>query len=93
MKILAVDYGEARTGLALSEELLAAYRGMKADIAGLAAFETAFAEQMPFVPLVYKNGVVTYARQWSGLTPTVSDIFYQLEQLTTDPSTQKEETA
>ncbi|HIV87382.1 MAG TPA: hypothetical protein H9896_04675 [Candidatus Pygmaiobacter gallistercoris] len=93
MDAFFTDGGEARTGLALSEELLAAYRGMKADIAGLAAFETAFAEQMPFVPLVYKNGVVTYARQWSGLTPTVSDIFYQLEQLTTDPSTQKEETA
>ena len=93
MDVFFSDAGEARTGLALSEELLAAYDGMKADISGLSAFETAFAGEMPFVPLVYKNGVVTYDKQWSGLTPTVSDVFYQLQRLTTAASTQKEETA
>ena len=63
---------------------------MKADISGLAAFEAAFAAEMPFVPLVYKNGVATYSKDFSGLSPTVSDIFYQFERLTIDSTTQKE---
>ena len=68
--------------------MLAAYDGFKADSGALAAFENAFAAQMPFIPLVFKNGVVTYAKGWSGLDPTVSDVFYQLEQLTAVTTTQ-----
>ena len=75
------DGGAARTGLALSEELLGAYAAFKENAAALGAFEQAFAAQMPFVPLVYKNGVVTYSRNFTGLAPTVSDLFYDLEQL------------
>ena len=88
MDVFFSDGGDARTGLALSEELLAAYDGFKADSGALAAFENAFAAQMPFIPLVFKNGVVTYAKGWSGLDPTVSDVFYQLEQLTAVTTTQ-----
>ncbi len=89
MDVFFSEGGDAHTGTAVSEELLAAYNGMKADIGGLAAFETAFAAQMPFVPLVYKNGVATYSKEYTGLSPTVSDIFYQLEHLSI-VNTQKE---
>lgn len=73
--------GAARTGLALSEELLAAYEAFKADAGGLAAFEEAFAAQMPFVPLVYRNGAAAYSKNFTGLAPTASDLFYSFEQL------------
>lgn len=89
MDVFFSEGGDAHTGVAVSEELMAAYNGMKADINGLAAFETAFAAQMPFVPLVYKNGVATYSKDYTGLTPTVSDIFYHLENLSVS-NTQKE---
>ena len=82
--------GNARVRVAPSDALLAAYDAMKADKTALAGFETAFAAEMPFVPLVYKNGVATYSKDFSGLTPTVSDIFYGFENLTIDNATQKE---
>ncbi len=90
MDVFFADGGDAHTGVSASETLLAAYDAMKADISGLAAFEAAFAAEMPFVPLVYKNGVATYSKDFSGLSPTVSDIFYQFERLTIDSTTQKE---
>ena len=90
MDVFFADGGDAHTGVSASEALLAAYDAMKADAAGLAAFEAAFAAEMPFVPLVYKNGVATYSKDFSGLSPTVSDIFYQFERLTIDSPTQKE---
>lgn len=90
MDVFFAEGGDAHTGVSASETLLAAYDAMKADISGLAAFEAAFAAEMPFVPLVYKNGVATYSKDFSGLSPTVSDIFYQFERLTIDSTTQKE---
>lgn len=84
------DGGDAHTGITVSEPLLTAYNAFKADQNGLAAFETAFAAEMPFVPLVYKNGVATYSKSFAGLSPTVSDIFYQFENLTADFGTKKE---
>ena len=82
--------GNARARVVPSDALLAAYDTMKADKTALAGFETAFAAEMPFVPLVYKNGVATYSKDFSGLTPTGSDIFYSFENLTIDNATQKE---
>ena len=64
---------------AAGEQVLARCRGM-----------LAFAAEMPFVPLVYKNGVATYSKSFAGLSPTVSDIFYQFENLTADFGTKKE---
>lgn len=76
------DRTAMRGGLAITDELTAAYAAARADSAAWGAFEQAFAAQMPFVPLVYKNGVVSAARSLSGLAPTISDIFYGFEQVT-----------
>lgn len=73
--------GEARVGLAPSEELLAAYAALRADAATADVLEQTFAAEMPFIPLLWKNGAVTASRRITGLTPSVSDIFYSLEQL------------
>ena len=73
--------GEARTGLAHGESLPAAYAAFKADAANAAALEQAFAAEMPLIPLLWKNGAVTASRRITGLQPSVSDIFYSMEQL------------
>lgn len=74
--------GEAARGIVPSEELTAAYAAARADTAAWPAFETVFAAQLPFIPLVYKNGVVSAARELNGLSPTISDIFYHFEEVT-----------
>ena len=73
--------GEAHVGLAPGETLTAAYNAFKADAAGAAALEQAFAAEMPFIPLLWKNGAVTASRRITGLTPSLSDPFYSLQQL------------
>ena len=67
--------------LAPGETLTAAYNAFKADAAGAAALEQAFAAEMPFIPLLWKNGAVTASRRITGLTPSLSDPFYSLQQL------------
>lgn len=73
--------GDAHYGIVPSEALLGAYRAAKADLTAYGAFEQAFAAELPFLPLVYKNGVVTYTKQLKGFTPTISDAFYGFEQV------------
>lgn len=61
--------GNARARVAPSDALLAAYDAMKADKTALAGFETAFAAEMPFVPLVYKTVLRLTVRIFRGLPP------------------------
>lgn len=80
--------GDASGGVTVSETLLAAYNAMRADVANEWAFEQAFAAELPFIPLVYKNGVLSANRRLDGLSPTISDSFYQLEQVTSQTTAQ-----
>lgn len=78
--------GDAHYGIVPSEALLGAYHAAKADLAAYGAFEQAFAAELPFLPLVYKNGVVTYTKQLKGFAPTISDAFYGFEQVSSVPA-------
>ena len=43
--------------------------------------EAAFAAEMPFVPLLWRNGTVVHTRSIEGLTSSISNVFYSLGQL------------
>ena len=43
--------------------------------------EAAFAAEMPFVPLLWRNGTVVHTRSIDGLTSSISNVFYSLGQL------------
>ena len=73
--------GAVSGGIAISDTLRTAYNTMRADISQYQAFETAFLAEMPFIPLLYKNGVVTYNKSYAGFTPTISDAFYNFENI------------
>lgn len=45
------------------------------------AYEAAFAAEMPFVPLLWRNGTVVHTRSIEGLTSSLSNVFYSLGQL------------
>ena len=72
--------GAASYGVLPSEGLLNAYAAFRQDTAAADAFETAFADEVPYVPLLFRRGVVSYSRGITGVQPSVSDVFYQFEQ-------------
>ena len=75
------DGGAVSGGIAISDTLRTAYNAMTADVSQYQAFETAFVAEMPFIPLLYKNGVVTYNKGYAGFSPTISDAFYNFENI------------
>ena len=72
--------GAASYGVFASEGLLSAWASFRQDAAQADAFETAFANEVPYVPLLFRRGVVSYSRGITGVQPSVSDVFYQFEQ-------------
>lgn len=78
--------GSASGGVTVSETLAQAYSAMRADSSAEAAFEQAFAAELPFIPLVYRNGVVLANLRLDGLSPTTSDIFFEFEQVSSTRS-------
>lgn len=76
--------GQASVGIVQSEALAAAYTAFKADQNTAGALETAFAAEMPFVPLVWRNGTVVHSSGISGLSCSISNVFYSLEGLRFD---------
>lgn len=75
--------GALSAGLAQSEAVDAAYLAFKQDAGAAGAFERAFAAQMPFVPLVWRAGTVVTSRAVSGVSASLSDVFYSLGGLQT----------
>lgn len=73
--------GSARYGLAVTQQLLDAYSLMRADSAAAPDFERAFAEQMPYIPLLWRGGVTVSNRRTSGVISSVSDLYYSLASL------------
>ncbi len=78
--------GATSYGIQPSETLLATYVAFRQSGSdeSLAAFETAFYAEAPFIPLLYRYGSVSYNRTLSGLQPTISDIFYQFDNFTSE---------
>lgn len=70
--------GEASYGLAPSEPLLAAYDAFRLNAGTAADFEAAFAAEMPYIPLLWHSGTVVTSRRVSGITASLSSIFYSL---------------
>ncbi len=73
--------GSARYGLAVSQELLDAYDLLRADSAAAGAFEALFAEQLPYIPLLWRGGVTVSNRRTGGIVSSVSELYYSLEGL------------
>ncbi len=74
--------GDASYGINASESLLSAYSAFRADSDTAAAFEEAFASEMPYIPLMWRNGIVATSRTLSGVSSSLSNPFYSLETLT-----------
>ena len=71
--------GSARYGLAVSQTLLDAYAAMRADSAAAPAFEAAFAQELPYLPLLWQGGVTVARRGARGVASSVSDLYYAFE--------------
>lgn len=76
--------GQASVGIVQSEALATAYAAFKADQNTAAALEEAFAAEMPYVPLLWRNGTVVHSSGISGLSCSISNVFYSLEGLRFD---------
>ena len=73
--------GSAHYGLAVTQQLLDAYDRMRADSSAAPDFETVFAGQMPYIPLLWRGGVTVSNRRTSGVISSVSDLYYSLASL------------
>ena len=76
--------GALSAGLAQTEALAQSYEGFRADQDQAAAFEAAFAADMPYVPLVWRTGTVVSSRGIHGVVSSVSNVFYSLQGLVID---------
>lgn len=76
-----MEGGGASAGIVQSETLTAAYNAFRSNMSAAGAYETAFAAEMPFVPLLWRNGTVVHTRNIDGLTSSISNVFYSLGQL------------
>lgn len=76
-----MEGGGASAGIVQSEALAAAYTAFRSNMSAAGAYEAAFAAEMPFVPLLWRNGTVVHTRSIEGLTSSISNVFYSLGQL------------
>lgn len=83
--------GSARYGLSVTQQLLDAYTQMRADSSAAPAFEEVFAQQMPYIPLLWRGGVTVSNRRTSGVLSSVSDIYYSLAGLSVTGGSQDAE--
>ncbi len=73
--------GSARYGLAVGQRLQDAYTQFRADASMAGIFEEVFADEMPYIPLLWQRGVVVSNRRVTGIKSSVSDLYYSLEDL------------
>lgn len=76
-----MEGGGASAGIVQSEALASAYTAFRSNMSAAGAYEAAFAAEMPFVPLLWRNGTVVHTRSIEGLTSSISNVFYSLGQL------------
>lgn len=80
--------GALSTGLAQTEGVMQSYAAFRADENAAGAFEQAFAADMPYVPLVWRNGTVISSRGVSGVVSSASNVFYSLKDLAISKTTE-----
>ena len=68
--------GSAHYGLAVTQQLLDAYDRMRAASSAAPAFETVFAGQMPYIPLLWRGGQTVSNRRTGGVISSVSALYY-----------------
>lgn len=73
--------GSASYGLNMGEVLPAAWAALKANAGTAGDFETAFADQLPYIPLLWHSGTVVTGRHITGLKASLSGPFYSLSGL------------
>ena len=71
--------GGAAYGIAAEGAAATAYRRYLADECTLQEFCDAFTADVPFIPLCYRNGIVAYDRNLSGVSSTAFNLFYGIE--------------
>ena len=73
------EKGAASFGIVQSPELLTAYSAFTANSDGAEAFETIFAQQLPWIPLCWRSGTLVVNKQVTGMIPSCSNIFYSMQ--------------
>ncbi|MEG1125397.1 MAG: ABC transporter substrate-binding protein [Oscillospiraceae bacterium] len=76
--------GAAASGIAQSETLNAAYEAFKQNAELATAYEKAFSEELPYIPLVWRCGTLVTAKNVHGIVPSVSNAFYDINELVCD---------
>ncbi|MEG2769802.1 MAG: ABC transporter substrate-binding protein [Oscillospiraceae bacterium] len=76
------DDGALRAFLQESDVLKTSWENASANKGALADFEKNFANEMPYVPLLWRSGVVCYSKELNSFSPSVSDVFYNFENVT-----------
>lgn len=76
MDLSSLLFGQPSLYFAKSDELAAAYNLMREDKNNAVAYETMFASQMPYIPLMWRMGTLVTNKSVHGIIPSISDIFY-----------------
>lgn len=72
--------GQTGYGIVSSQELLQAYADFRQSAEGFTTFEEIFYKEVPFVPLVFRRGVVLFSANFSSnIVATEQDIFYNIK--------------
>ena len=71
--------GGAAYGISSESQAAAAYRQYLAGECTLQEFCDAFTADVPFIPLCYRNGIVAYDRNMSGVSSTAFNLFYGIQ--------------
>ncbi len=73
--------GAAAVGIRQSEALAAAYAAFKQNQSAAGEYEAAFCAEMPYIPLLWRNGSLVHDREVNGFAPSLSNVFYSLSGL------------
>lgn len=79
--------GAASVGIVQNEALTQSYAAFKANQGEAGAFETAFAAEMPYIPLLWRYGRIIHSRDVTGLTASLSNAFYSMAELSVGQQT------
>ena len=80
-----LEGGAVSVGIQQSEALTLSYEAFRANMSAAGAFEQQFAAEMPWIPLVWRSGTVVSSRSVSGLSASISNLFYSLGGLSVAP--------
>lgn len=80
-----LEGGAVSVGIQQSEAFTLSYEAFRANMSAAGAFEQQFAAEMPWIPLVWRSGTVVSSRSVSGLSASISNLFYSLGGLSVAP--------